>query len=518
MNRGFSRTSGFEVVGDPSAPDIVYYNASIVNNQTEDTLPNAYATADPQIRFIETRDTAIVKDASQYQFSIVRFVLNGANRDLPLFIPQIQQGTGQTDVNLTEYAVGISFNGIVDLSGTLTNILIAPPVQYIEYEPETINQRLAPIPRPPCSINYVGIWNGTTTYIPGQIIGLPNLGTGGINFYQAIPNASPNLNQSPNISPLFWSVVSSELGQPQDLSSRYYWVYTIQHWVDLVNEAYDQANIAVWTTYQSYVSTLGALPSYATYASWTAVYPPPKMYYDPPSGLFSMIYPSAYLPQDPLATTAVVQMSAWMNTNLWGMFEGFPFQYVNDKDYQWLYTPATAQPFPTGFAYKMVVESLGWGQNKIVVPDLSGQFIQMYQDIPSTSTLWSPIDSIVFTSNLLPLKNEQNAPPNSLGSGNLGTNSTSQSAFAPIITDIALDLSADPNGYKKMIYYAPAAEYRMASFQNSKVDIRSIDIQVWWKNRLDNQLYPLQMYNLSSVSFKLMFRKKPYPGKGDATE
>jgi hypothetical protein len=66
-----------------------------------------------------------------------------------------------------------------------------------------------------------------------------------------------------------------------------------------------------------------------------------------------------------------------------------------------------------------------------------------------------------------------------------------------------------------MIYYAPSAEYRMADFQNSKQDIRNIDIQVFWKNRLDNQLYPVSMFNLSSVSFKLMFRKKTYLAKGE---
>jgi hypothetical protein len=133
----------------------------------------------------------------------------------------------------------------------------------------------------------------------------------------------------------------------------------------------------------------------------------------------------------------------------------------------------------------------------------------MTQNYVSTSTLWSPIDSIVFTSTLLPLQNEQTAPPNTLGTRNTGNSTaTSQSAFSPIITDVSLDLGSDPSAYRKMIYYAPSAEYRMADFQNSKQDIRNIDIQVFWKNRLDNQLYPVSMFNLSSVSFKLMFRKK----------
>jgi hypothetical protein len=59
-----------------------------------------------------------------------------------------------------------------------------------------------------------------------------------------------------------------------------------------------------------------------------------------------------------------------------------------------------------------------------------------------------------------------------------------------------------------MLYYAPTAEYRMADFQNSKTEIKNIDVQVFWKNRLNNQLYPVSMYNLSSVSIKIMFRKK----------
>jgi len=133
----------------------------------------------------------------------------------------------------------------------------------------------------------------------------------------------------------------------------------------------------------------------------------------------------------------------------------------------------------------------------------------MTQEYTSTSTLWSPVDSIVFISNLLPIQNEQTAPPNTYGNGNVGNSTAvSQSAFQPIITDITNDLSTDPAGYRKMIYYAPTAEYRMADFQNSKAEIKNIDIQLFWKNRLNNQLYPVSMYNLSSVSFKMMFRKK----------
>jgi hypothetical protein len=91
----------------------------------------------------------------------------------------------------------------------------------------------------------------------------------------------------------------------------------------------------------------------------------------------------------------------------------------------------------------------------------------------------------------------------------LGYSSASiQNAFAPIVTDIALDLANDgSDAYRKMIYYSPVAEYRMASLTPSRQSINSIDIQVFWKNRLDGNLYPVQMYNQSSVSIKCLFRR-----------
>jgi hypothetical protein len=132
------------------------------------------------------------------------------------------------------------------------------------------------------------------------------------------------------------------------------------------------------------------------------------------------------------------------------------------------------------------------------------------QDYSSTDSLWSPVSSIVFTSTLLPVKSEQTGAPVVLGIGNLGFSApTVQSAFQPIITDISLDTSSgSADAYRRFIYYAPAAEYRLSDFSSSKQDVRNIDIQVFWKNRLDNQLYPVTMFNLSSVSIKVMFKHK----------
>ena len=541
MSARFTYQSQFETVGDSADPDVLYYNASIVNNNTDDT-PNTTVIYDPVIRFNETRDTAILKDASRYQFSIIRFVMNGADKDLPLFIPNIQSSTGQTDVNLTEYGFAITWEG--DIGGTQYNF--APPLTYVEYISETQNPVLAPPPRSMANANYVGVWNSSTTYTSGQIVFASNdlyyqarsfptwvstqqYNAGSIvgfsnGVYKALvantgqnPTAlgaywalAPNVNENPTTNTPYWGVASSELGQSQDITTRYYWVYTYSHWVDLVNTALDNANLAVYNAYFAVDST-----TYATFADWKVVYPSPIMVYVSASQTFDLYFPTSYYD-----TTKVGFSRLFFNSNSQGLFSNYNNIFFNTPShpapYGWLVPASPPVLYPTGYANLILVYVVGLGNNVIKSANVNvpvqgyvGDWITMSQNYSSTSTLWSPIDSIVFTSTLLPLQNEQTAPPNSLGTRNTGNSAgTSQSAFSPIITDIALNLDPDGAGYRKMIYYAPTAEYRMADFQNSKSDIRSIDIQVFWKNRLDNQLYPVSMFNFSSVSFKLMFRKK----------
>ena len=81
----------------------IYYNATIINNQQQDSLSVTY----PVVSFNESRDAPIIRDASQYNFSIVRFSMNGPNKTLPLFIPLIQTNGFlypiQNDPNRTIY-------------------------------------------------------------------------------------------------------------------------------------------------------------------------------------------------------------------------------------------------------------------------------------------------------------------------------------------------------------------------------------------------------------------------------
>jgi hypothetical protein len=73
---------------------------------------------------------------------------------------------------------------------------------------------------------------------------------------------------------------------------------------------------------------------------------------------------------------------------------------------------------------------------------------------------------------------------------------------------LELDLAdKGADAYRGFILYQPTAEYRLADIAGAG-DLRSIDVQLWWKGRLDGQLYPINMFNMASCSIKMLFRKK----------
>jgi len=597
-------SSSIQTNGDnQDAPDYVYYNADIINNTTQNTF-QGQAIRDPQIRFNETRDTAIIRNAADYYFSIIRFTMDGANRDLPLFIPNIAEGTGQTNVNLTTYSMAVSFSQPINLGAGDIPVVAVPQQRFIQYVPETQNPINAPPPRNISADNFQGQWSGGVQYLLGQIVsmtGANQYGSFDGPFYQVIPQQQWLVNQTyqvgavvqfnnvlyiataittgitPAVGPNWalappvgtnpvgsnlWSLVGNDLGNSQDLTSRYYWVYTYQHFVDLWNNTmldptqFGSAPLATSTcayqdTYNAYYNAYilaggpaGSFP-YATFGAFVNAVYPPVMKFVAESSKFDIYLDSAgfgerltaFVPTAYVAGPPVVVglpehpvCRLFFNANMFGLFANYNNTYYNlptGSLFGNIVVPdgyvneilATNKAFQNVSDFRLApytgVAPLGYNPVSLtgtaITPNMINRVYYIaQQDYSSTDSLWSPVSSIVFTSTLLPIRTEATGAPVVLGAGNLGfSQATVQSAFQPIITDISLDTSSgNADAYRRFIYYAPSAEYRLSDFSSSKQDVRNIDIQVFWKNRLDNQLYPINMFNLSSVSIKVMFKHK----------
>jgi hypothetical protein len=437
-------------------PDVIYFNGSLINNvSTNNTKVNQ---EDPQVVFNETRAAPILDDASEYMFSVIRFSLNGAGKSLPLWIPKIddKQVSGFTgdlgDSNKTVYVLGMSAD----------------------------------------------YYNGTTnTY---------KYATTPLTWYAENANAPPpetNLTTTP--------IAGVQNGQA--LNSTYYYGYTYTNFCYMVNQALKTVLTSILSQL-AITFNAGGTPS------------TPFLRYDPVTKLFSFLMDSRYFginntslaSQGLPGVTSTLTLNIWLNDDLELLLSNFWIEYIPtltgfipsgglESATPNLvvcggYLPGTFNPNPpievaidptTGLPYS---------------PTKGHTYWVITQNYQSTSGGWSPIDCVVMTTTQIPTVQEQTAAPQAVGSSDFGWGTvTSEPAFQRIIADYALEQTGAED-YRKFVEFVPTAEYRMISMSLSKSPIQTIDFQMWWRNRLDNNLYPLLLANGTSVAVKFMFRRK----------
>lgn len=496
--------------------DVVYYNASISNNNTADTGGSA---EDPQVVFNDTRQSPLVRDSSDYFFSIVRFTMNGASKSLPLWIPRIQ--TPQPIISPVNNSVTIT-----DSTGTFTftvpeyadslaaavQSVLPPGYQCVAQGPRLrifTTKKTSPsgpfipfvltIPAPSGQLAFEmglvaapGAYTSpsTTNLIGGfdySVLGDRDLTVYSITLKGTIGGTDYTSAQTY----LKWVPENANAALPlapiiqQDFNTDYYYGYTYSHFCDMVNTAMGTA-----------------IADIATQAGAPVQTRTPVLSYDAGSKRFFWSFDARFWGTS--ATSPAPAGESWrlfMNINLESLLTNFQTTYfagalngltnevkVWPQAYSVDIDPTTGSPYspPKGYVNFVIT-----------------------QDYGSTSGNWSPIDSIVFTSSLLPISAEQVGAPNVFGSDENTTGwsqPTSASAFQPVVTDIALGLDG-ADDYRQFIQYAPTAEYRMVAMAPSHQPISNIDFQVWWRNRIDNNLYPLRLYNGSAVNLKVMFRR-----------
>jgi len=274
-----------------------------------------------------------VKDASQYYFSIIRFAMNGPGKNLPLFIPLIQTNGFSIPVqqfpDLTIYYVSIGYQrtwNYTDLSGatktkTFTITPYSAPIRFI---PETQDPSVAPVPQVP----------------PTGIV-------------------------------------------KQDLSTRYYWVYTYKHWTTLVNNALLDAMTFVFDEFviqwNNYTDTTQPFP-YADLNAFLLDHDVPFVKYNEDTTLFEiygdtrafnvsgqitgdldvfgnkqgiqppipLFTPPAYVAGDPPSPASTAYLRLFFNDNLFGLMTNFNNTYLGATGNSSIYWPLTTNPVKIG--------------------------------------------------------------------------------------------------------------------------------------------------------------------------
>ena len=219
----------------------------------------------------------------------------------------------------------------------------------------------------------------------------------------------------------------------------------------------------------------------------------PVINWDPTTNSASLYADYAGYENNPSAP--VPQIAVFMNAPLFSLFNSFPATYLGYN-------------VTNGKNYKIPFVDIG-GTNIITLipplqyppaPIVSYKAILWTQE-QSTTASWSPILSVVFTSNTLPIEANQVSTPVIFSNNQNVALGGNNSDFANIITDI---VSEDGN-YRPNLVYNPSAEYRRISLKGNR-PLYSVDLNIFYKITT-GELIPIKLFSGESVTMKILFER-----------
>ena len=274
----------------------------------------------------------------------------------------------------------------------------------------------------------------------------------------------PQDTQSPPPAP-----PSQNLNGLQNNTTGYYNIFNFQYWILLVNNTFTSAYNGL-----NALVIAGGLVLPSTYA--------PVMAWDTQTSCASI---SAESPGYDDTTTGYIGI--FFNASMFNLFSSFP-----------VYILGTNQTL--GRNVRISTSNFG-GTNLIPFPpptytSFACQIIQEYSTISS----WTPITSIVFTSNTLPIVPNQISAPLLFYNGSIFNTGGNNSNIAQVITDFVAE------SYKPQIIYTPSAQYRLVNLVGN-TPLYNLDIGVFYKDRI-GVLVPFRLPSGGTATIKILFTRK----------
>ena len=462
------------ITGASAEGDYVYYNATVINS-TQKTTSNQQ---DPEIFFQDTRQNALIKDASKYVLSVDNFTLNGGQKTLPILIPQIEVGA---DINKTIYTVSMGY-----ISSAGTPYLVTVPITWIpENQQDWLEVPTTATPRQVESPYYY-----CYTYSHWMLLMNHALNTAWRLLYtKVVVTDGGNMGTK---CPFFeFNENTGLFSLCQDANSA---------WIPL--------------------GTTPTIPASAVYDAVKGISEPYQQY--TPFGAATGATLGA-----PYATGEFTFVG-W-NANLQNLISNFHTVYYG-----------TTTPWTTGFYYTQTSsviippDTAVWtGPTTVYFPEYivnvipqtnvnNGVFVlnppyaattnptiyylRETQDYISTGTLWSPVASLVLMTNSIPVRFEGLAAPVQLGDGNLGGSTASTGAAQKVLLETPIN-SVTADLWRGFIEYKPLVPL-FSALDPVQDGIINLDVKLCWRNRFTNEIIPLRTPNSSNFNFRLRFVRK----------
>jgi hypothetical protein len=273
----------------------------------------------------------------------------------------------------------------------------------------------------------------------------------------------------------------------------YYWLNNIQAFICMINRALKLAYDDIITQ----ATTAGfTLP-----ATWVAGNQP-YLLWDATTAEATFVAPALVFAQDCLDLGTATGF-VYFNNPLFTLFSSF--QSVHNYTYN--PNPLNVNDNEANYLLKVFNKQGGAGNNYVAKDATAGPpFDALYMKQPySTGATLCPIQSLVFTTTLMPVLPQLIGIPRVLSNnnGSVGQNDNLSNEITDLVVNLTTGTEYFPN-----VLYLPTAEYRMIDLQGN-APLYGIQISVQWKD-VYGIYHDFFLQNGCSCSLKIMFRKKDY--------
>lgn len=244
------------------------------------------------------------------------------------------------------------------------------------------------------------------------------------------------------------AVAPDDPSDGQDISE-YYFIYTYQHMLDMLNTAFETCLAGLGHPASDIVA--------------------PKFTYSGITQLFTLVVQKDYYDKD-----VALPVNIYMNTKLLFLFQGF---FILDYNSQ-----KSVQSQANGKDVQFVISNFD-------TPDYVGDYYYIEQQFNCVAN-WNPFKKIVFVGNAMPT-NQELMP----GSG---------SASRSILVDFRPDESSQED--VRSVYQYNPSFYRLIDLV-STAPLRRLAFRIYWVDKLDNY-YVLKIPYLQQATVKFAFIKK----------
>ena len=268
----------------------------------------------------------------------------------------------------------------------------------------------------------------------------------------------------------------------------YYWCNNIQAFICMINEALKLAYLDIITQAPT------GLP-----ATWVAGNEP-YMLWNAERGTATLVAQEGIFGQDCLSN-GTAEGFIYFNNPLFILFSSF--QAIHN--YTFDPAPLTINDGEANYLLKIFNKKGGAGNNYVALDATAGPpYNALYMEQPySTGATLCPIQSLVFTTTLLPVLPQLIGIPRVLS--NYNSSAGQNDNLSNEITDLVVNL-VNGTEYFPNVLYLPTAEYRLIDLQSNS-PLYGIQISVQWKD-VYGIYHDFFLQNGCSCSLKIMFRRK----------